>query len=116
MRKRIIFLSALLVICVSIMTIFSVSVSANESYNNPANGYEAVIEDDAGLLTESEEQMLLEQMKLITEYGNVMFKSIDYNGSSTESYIRSLYKDRYGSESGTIFLIDMDLFSNHFLK
>lgn len=108
MRKRIIFLSALLVICVSIMTIFSVSVSANESYNNPANGYEAVIEDDAGLLTESEEQMLLEQMKLITEYGNVMFKSIDYNGSSTESYIRSLYKDRYGSESGTIFLIDMD--------
>ena len=37
-----------------------------------------------------------------------MFNSISYNSTSTESYIKSLYREKYGSESGTIFVIDMD--------
>ncbi|MFR2512814.1 MAG: hypothetical protein ACLS9K_13520 [Lachnospira eligens] len=32
-------------------------------------------------------------MKLITTYGNVMFNSISYNSTSTESYIKSLYRE-----------------------
>ena len=77
-------------------------------YVNQDTGYEAVIVDDALLLSVSEKSMLLDKMKLITTYGNVMFNSIYYNSTSTESYIKSLYREKYGSESGTIFVIDMD--------
>ena len=74
-------------------------------YVNQDTGYEAVIVDDALLLSVSEKSMLLDKMKLITTYGNVMFNSIYYNSTSTESYIKSLYREKYGSESGTIFVL-----------
>ena len=65
-------------------------------YVNQDTGYEAVIVDDALLLSVSEKSMLLDKMKLITTYGNVMFNSIYYNSTSTESYIKSLYREIYG--------------------
>ena len=37
-----------------------------------------------------------------------VYKRQSYNSTSTESYIKSLYREKYGSESGTIFVIDMD--------
>lgn len=46
-------------------------------------------------------------MKQITVYGNVMLKTIDTNSTTTESYVRSLYREKYGTDSGTIFIIDM---------
>ena len=77
-------------------------------YYNSATGYEAVIEDDAELMTDAEHKQLLAKMQEITKYGNVMFKSIDYNSTTTKDYVKNLYRNRYGSESGTIFIIDMD--------
>ena len=77
------------------------------SYTNPDTGYEAVIEDDAELIEESDYEALIDLMKQITPYGNVMLKTIDTNSISTEGYVRRLYNSRYGSGSGTIFIIDM---------
>ena len=38
-----------------------------------------------------------------------MFNLYVYNKDTwTESYIKSLYREKYDSESGTIFVIDMD--------
>lgn len=56
-------------------------------YTNDETGYRVVIEDDAGLLTDDEKSRLAETMKDITPYGDVAFKSIDYNSYSTETYI-----------------------------
>ena len=108
MRKKITFLLALIVMVIGAVSYGKCNVYAYNSFVNPDNGYEAVIEDDAGLLTESQKDLLIAQMEQITQYGNVLFKTISYNSTSTESYIRSLYRERYGSKSGTIFLIDMD--------
>lgn len=113
MRKKITFLLTFLVALVSIIltgqrSAYADTDYADKRYVNPDTGYEAVIVDDAYLLSDSEKSLLLEEMKLITKYGNVMFNSIDYNSTSTESYIKSLYREKYGSESGTIFVIDMD--------
>ena len=119
MRRKITFLLTFLVAVLSIAlaggkvyadTGYEVEDYANQDfcYVNQDTGYEAVIVDDAFLLSVSEKSMLLEKMKLITTYGNVMFNSISYNSTSTESYIKSLYREKYGSESGTIFVIDMD--------
>ena len=119
MRRKITFLLTFLVAVLSIAlaggrvyadTGYEVEDYANQDfcYVNPDTGYEAVIVDDAFLLSVAEKNMLLDKMKLITTYGNVMFNSISYNSTSTESYIKSLYREKYGSESGTIFVIDMD--------
>lgn len=112
MRKKITFLLTFLVVLVSMIFTGQRSVYADTEYTdmryvNPDTGYEAVIADGAYLLSDSEKSLLLEEMKLITQYGNVMFNSIYYNSTSTENYIKSLYKEKYGSESGTIFVIDM---------
>ncbi|MBR1692500.1 MAG: TPM domain-containing protein [Lachnospiraceae bacterium] len=77
-------------------------------YENPDTAYEVVIEDDAGLLGESEKNSLLEDMKAITTYGHVAFKSIDENQTTTASYARDYFDRRFGNTSGIVFLIDMD--------
>lgn len=73
------------------------------------NGNHVVIQDDANLLTPEEEEKLSEEMKKITEYGNVLFKTINYNSQgSTAYYARKYYHDTFGNGvSGTMFLIDM---------
>lgn len=81
---------------------------AKPAYTNPDTGYQAVIEDDAELLSEEERLALTEMLEEITAYGNVAFKTIDDNSMSTESYARSYYKDMFGTASGTLFLIDME--------
>ena len=44
----------------------------------------------------------------LTEYGNIAFKSIKSNDTSTEDYASDYYHKNFGSSSGTLFLIDMD--------
>ena len=80
-------------------------VRAAEDYESR---YSLIIEDDAQLLSEEEEQDLAEVMRDVTRYGHVAFKSIDENYSSTENYIEDYYAAYFGSDSGTVFLIDMD--------
>lgn len=83
-------------------------VHAEVIYTNEDTGYQVCIEDDADLLSEEEEQALAGQMLGITAYGNVLFKSIDENDYSTDSFARSYYRECFGTDSGTMFLIDMD--------
>lgn len=71
------------------------------------NGYSIVIEDDANLLTAEEETKLLDKMKSLTQYGNIAFKSISTNSTTAEAYARNYYHEKFGTDSGTVFLIDM---------
>ena len=70
--------------------------------------YRIVMEDDANLLTEMEEEKLKDKMSTLTKYGNIAFKSISENNTSAPSYASSYYHNIFGTESGTLFLIDMD--------
>lgn len=83
-------------------------VYAEVLYTNDDTGYQVHIEDDAGLLSQEEKESLGQQMQGITSYGNVMFKTINENNTSTDSYARAYYRECFGSGSGTLFLIDMD--------
>lgn len=84
--------------------------SASFSWYNPETGYDILIEDDAALLTTEEKNLLADTMERVSYYGNVAFKSIDYNPQSTSSYARSYFHETFGSGvvNGTLFLIDMD--------
>ncbi len=77
-------------------------------YTNPDTEYVVILEDDADLLDDEEEAELVEKMQEITRWGSAAFKSIDENETSTERFIESYYREKFGRDSGTVFLIDMD--------
>ncbi|MDE7063213.1 MAG: TPM domain-containing protein [Lachnospiraceae bacterium] len=81
---------------------------AHTVYTNDDTGYEVIIEDDAGLLSQDELKQLSRKMAEITPYGNAAFKTIDENSYSTERFVQEYYSDTFGQRSGTVFLIDMD--------
>lgn len=83
---------------------------ADVYYRNQETGYVAIVEDDAELFTKESIWTFLEEMKALTEYGNVCVKTISQNTyySSTD-YANAYYDERFGETAdGTVFLIDMD--------
>ena len=79
-----------------------------EVYINQNTGYSVLVEDDAQLLDEEEERKLALQMRDITDYGNVIFKSSDSAVYDTEAYAEEYYWEKLGTDSGILLLIDMD--------
>lgn len=84
------------------------SVQGGDIYQNPDTGYRVVLEDDAQLLTKQERAELADIMKEITEYGNAAFKSIEDNDTSAGAFAASYFRANFGTDSGTLLLIDMD--------
>lgn len=82
--------------------------AANITWTNEGTGYRVILEDDADLLSDSEESMLLSQMQEITKYGNAGFKTLSDNEFSTSYYTKEYYYELFGQQSGTLFVIDMD--------
>ena len=72
--------------------------------------YKIVIEDDADILTDDEEKQLLKDMRPLSEYGNIAFKSISSNDTSTDNFARNYYHNIFGHgvSNGSLFLVDMD--------
>ena len=86
-----------------------VQTDDNYKYLNEETGYKVVIEDDAHLLNENQINQLIDQMQPLTKYGHIAFKSISTNDEfSTDYYASNYYHNKFGTKSGTLFLIDMD--------
>ncbi len=110
-NTRLLFTMLLALVAAIIMSLIcGTSVSAAKAdYTNPDTGYYVLIEDDADLLTASEESELAYKMRSVTEYGNAVFKSIDYNPYYyTSTFAHEYYDELMGNKSGAVFLIDMD--------
>lgn len=76
-------------------------------YINNETSYTASIEDNANLLSIEERQKLFEEIKPLTKYGHTAFISTASNSSSVEYFADSYYHSHFGTQSGTIFIIDM---------
>ena len=78
-------------------------------YSNKETGYDALINDDAKLLSDWEKDELIKDMAPITQWGNVYFQTVDdYFNMSPEELSANLYEYMFGyNASGVIFLIDM---------
>lgn len=73
------------------------------------NDYSVIIEDDADLLTDEEEQNLKSRMTVLTEFGNVLFKTTNYNsGYASLKYIQNYYYNTFGNKKGLAFYIDLN--------
>jgi uncharacterized protein len=85
------------------------TVSADSSYTNPETGYEAVIEDQADLLTEDEEEDLAELLCDVTDYCNAAFVTISSNPYyNTQRFAESYSNDAFPHSSAVVFVVDMD--------
>lgn len=79
------------------------------AYENEDSDYIAYIIDEAELLSHSEQEELLEDMEDITEYGNAVFLSIEYNPQNdVEEFAEDFYYEMFQEDNGVLFLIDMD--------
>ena len=85
---------------------FFTTVHALE-YTNTETNYKAMIDDQAELLTEAEEQKLLDEIIPLTEFGHIVFHSTNKNSSNITTYANNYYYSNYQNQSGTIFIIDM---------
>lgn len=83
------------------------SLLVNAEGINEETGYQLILEDDAELLTNEERITLRWKMEPITQYGNVAFKTVRENTSSAAAFAESYYHAKFGTKSGTLFLIDM---------
>lgn len=85
------------------------SAQSGHTYANPDTNYSAIVTDDANLLTSDEEDALLDDMKPLTEHGNILLCTTTNSGSmSTSEYAQKTYQNTFGSNSdGSALAIDM---------
>ena len=103
------FIPVILALCVLILPGLQAKAEWGIAYTDPETGYAVVMDDQADLLTDAEENDLVETMKPLTAYGHVMFTSIDYNPrNSTYNYAAEYIYNSIGNDSVTMFIIDMD--------
>lgn len=102
-------MAVILCLCaVSCLFGMEMKVRAAEESGSGESVYDVIIEDEADLITDEEEDMLSFLMEDIAVYGNVAFKTVDENDTTTERYIEDYYSTLFGSKSGIVFMIDMD--------
>lgn len=80
------------------------------TYTNPQTGYRAIVIDDADLLTSSEEQALLRQLKELTANANFAFWTCRKSGTQagTKSNTEKMHIDLFGRRAtGSIVCVDM---------
>ena len=101
-----------LILSMVIVSLSTLTVRADGSffvYTNPQTGYSIYIDDGEDLLTDSEEAALIEDMKPVTEFGNAGFVTCENNDQSTSSYSSQKYAALFGTESGSLLVIDMGM-------
>ena len=78
-------------------------------YTNEESGYFVAVLDWADLLTDADEQLLLDEMIPLSEWGNAIFCSSNTDrGSSAQDLAATIYEELFGhGASGSIFLVDM---------
>ncbi len=85
-----------------------VTASAQTSSKNDATGYAVIVDDQADLLSDSEEEELLALMYGLTEDCNGAFVTIDANAYSTQAYADNYAELNFGYNNNVVFVVDMD--------
>ena len=70
--------------------------------------YQLILEDNADLFSDGEEELLRDQMKDLLKYGHIGVVTTNENSRSTSSFAEVYYHSHFSTQSGTLFVIDMD--------
>lgn len=71
------------------------------------NGNTVIVDDKADLLTDDQEESLMSEMEKLTEFGHIGFVSTN-SATTTKDFADTYYHSKFGTQSGSIFVIDMD--------
>ena len=104
MQKRKHILSWLLCLLALVMLLPLPAVAAETGETD----YRVVIDDEADLLTDAEENSLRAVMERVLPYGNAAFVSVDRNDTTTERLAENKFLEFFGDTSGALLIIDMD--------
>ena len=102
-RKRV--LTAFLLCLLILLTALPTAAFAAETGEND---YRVVVDDEADLLTEAEEDVLRAVMEKVLPYGNAAFVSVNQNSTTTERLAENKFVEFFGDTSGALLIIDMD--------
>lgn len=92
----------------TLLSFFEIQTGASENYNDtPA--YKTVIIDEEGLLTDEEEQELINDMLPLTEYGNAAFWTTSEYTDNEVDQARLKRKELFEFESAAILVINMNV-------
>ena len=110
-RKRIFKCIAVLIALIAAVCFGSVAKALADSrydYENPDTGYCVKIIDGSDLMSDEDEELLAEHMKMMTEYGNAVFYLLENNPLTAEEASGNKYNALFGEENGVLFLIDYE--------
>ena len=79
------------------------------SYTDPSTGFEAVVLDDLGLLSKSEREKLLEDMKPLLKFGNIAFWTTNEYTSQEVKQAQQKRRSLFELESASILVINMNV-------
>ena len=102
-------IAKLLLVMATVLMILPITNVNGAQLEEETNNYQIIIEDDADLLTDSEEKELRTIMQDLAEFGNVVFKTTKTvnNSYSSLKYIQNYYYSKFHNNSGVAFYIDM---------
>lgn len=85
------------------------ALGEDKEYVNPETKYKAILVDDANLLSDSDKSSILSRMTSLTEYGNIIVKTANYNTyRSSLKFAEEYYYEKFpNGDNGSIILIDM---------
>lgn len=87
----------------------TVKVSDSPVYKNAETGFSVVIMDEINLLTDAQEAKLVDDMKPLTQYGNIAFWSTQEPTSNEIEQARLKRRALFDLKSGGIFAINMNV-------
>ena len=106
MKKLISLISA-----IALAFLFVLPASAAEvqekNYTNETTGYNALVIDEADILSDNEELQLISDMAPLTAYENVMFLSTKQGVSDYRSFLGNTLRTTFPVSDASVFLIDM---------
>ena len=107
MHKKIIIGLSIIIELICMLGLQANAADVENTISN--NNYQIIIEDDATLLTETEKIELEDQIAVLTEFGNVLFKTTNSSTSySSLKYIQNYYYSILKNQEGVAFYIDMN--------
>ena len=100
-----------LVCILTVIMSFTIVVGAvsEVKYINSENNYKVILIDEADLLTPDEEAKLVEDMKPVTDYGNIAFWTTTDDAYNEIEQARVKRNELFDFESGCIFVINMNI-------
>ncbi len=85
-----------------------VTASAQRIDTNAETKYSVIVDDQADLLSDSEEEELMAEMMPVTEYCNAAFVTIETNAYSVSTYADTYAELNFDYQNNVVFLVDMD--------